>query len=88
MSFSIPPPHIATPLDQKPKGMISPHQHHNEDLQLQVFDFYNVGKLIFSYKQKLRTCERVETFSSPRMWHHTGRSTMGHSTETIVYRDK
>ena len=47
MSFSIPPPQIATPLDQKPKGMISPYQHQNEDLQLRVFDFYNAGKLIF-----------------------------------------
>ena len=27
--------------------------------------------------------ERVETFFSPRMWHHAGRPTTGHSTETI-----
>ena len=52
MSFSIPPPQIATPLDQKPKGMISPYQHQNEDLQLRVFDFYNAGKLISRYKEK------------------------------------
>ena len=29
------------------------------------------------------TCERVDTFFSPRMWHHAGRPTTGHSTETI-----
>ena len=45
--FWFPPPQIATPLDQKPKGMISPYQYQNEDLQLRVFDFYNAGKLIF-----------------------------------------
>ena len=27
--------------------------------------------------------ERVDTFFSPRMWHHAGRPTTGHCTETI-----
>lgn len=62
MSFSIPPPQIATPLDQKPKGMISPYQHQNEDLQLRVFDFYNAGKLIFRNKQKFVSIFQIEAF--------------------------
>ena len=29
------------------------------------------------------TCERVDTFFSPTMWHHAGRPTTGHWMETI-----
>ena len=32
--------------------------------------------------------ERVDTFFSPRMWHHAGRPTTGHSTETIEANSK
>ena len=31
----------------------------------------------------MSTCERVDTFFSPTMWHHAGRPTTGHWTETI-----
>lgn len=67
MSFSIPPPQIATPLDQKPKGMISPYQHQNEDLQLRVFDFYNAGKLIF-IEGKIRIYCLDRGFQRKRSW--------------------
>ena len=50
--------------------------------------------IIFSTKPKKRgpnwtsTCERVDTFFSPRIWHHAGRPTTGHSAETIGTNSK
>ena len=44
------------------------------NLTLPIYDQYSFFE---------RFGERVETFFSPRMWHHAGRPTTGHSTETI-----
>ena len=51
-------------------------------------EFVKEGPAKLIHKKEMGFGERVDTYFSPRMWHHAGRPTTGHSTETIEANSK